>query len=62
MRPAFQGLDVFNAQLLIGEIDLVLSELARDPLGAQEAVVTMPEPQPDMAPPALFAPEMAVGQ
>jgi hypothetical protein len=49
-------------QILIGEIDLVLSELARDPLGAQETVLAMPDPQPEMAPPAQPAAEMAAAQ
>jgi hypothetical protein len=35
-------------QALLGEIDLVLAELARDPLGIQgEQVIAMPVPQPE---------------
>ena len=37
-------------QILLGEIDLVLSELARDPLGVQEAV---PEVQVEIIPPPV---------
>ena len=40
-------------QLLLAEIDLQLSELARDPLGLGDQVLTMPDPQPEDLPPLV---------